>query len=723
MRFLFVLAFFWTFASGSMAQSVIVRAGEHGAFTRVVLQVPTDMDWILGRTDTGYGLRLSGPVDYETSDFFNVIPRTRIGDIQVVDDGAQVNFGLNCLCRASAYLTETRWLVIDVSEGEPDPTSLFEQALILADETENSQLAQTFDPQPLPDVVLPFVVADGSREPGFGESAFRARATQMEQLTQLEAAVGASLQRALGQGLLDPSDDAQAGQYPDELLEVDELRVDPPELRGPGVTARTSLDVGLDDGEIALTTGSQGNQCGLEGQLDVSTWGNDTPFASQIAELRSVLTGEFDRPDPKAIEDLARLYLFFGFGREAVATLRIDNVQSIERQMLINMAQVLDQDKVVDQGFVAKMSCPEPLNFWALLAHSEGPLPVPIEADSIVKTFWSLPQHLQQHLAPRVAQKLRQFGEEETALIILSVAVDQDDVAPAALVEQSQLLLATGREAEALTTLESLPQTNGRTTASTFLQLLDLRLQNGDVITDDDINTLQTFRFENTDTLLRARISLMEARARNHRSEYFVALAVLNENREIIETSDRIALSEQIHRGIIGSASNTDFLNFVIEGGFQGQIPEIENEAASRLLSLGFADLAEPLVQNQTLGETMAERRYIRADIAVQQGRFELALAHLSGIQTERADALRNQIGSENGGIDLSNEDAWRSGNWDQLTDANDALFRETAERLSTQPADPIETPTPLTASEALISDSTDLREAIETLLGRFETP
>ncbi len=723
MRFLFGLAVFWLFGTALAAQSVVVRAGEHGSYTRVVLQVPAGMDWTLGRTDTGYGLRLSGSVDYETSDFFSAIPKTRIGNIQVAADGGQVNFDLNCQCRASAYLTETRWLVIDVSDGEPDMTSPFEQALIASVDFDAIQFEQTSDPQPVPDMTLPLFVPDRSIEPELEESAIQSRAVQAERLRQLETAVSASLQRALGQGLLDPSDDVETGQYPDELSEVDQLLVDVARLRGPGVTARTSLDEGLGENAVALSSGSSGNQCATQGQLDIATWGTDASFASQVAGLRSGLTGEFDRPNPNAIEDLARLYLYFGFGREAVATLRIDDVQSFERQMLTNIALILDQDEVTDQDFVAKMSCPEPVNFWALLAHSDGPLPVVIKTDSIVKTFWSLPQHLQKHLAPRVAQKLRQFGDEETALIILDVAVETDGVTSAALVEKSQLLLATGREAEALTTLESLPQNDGRTTAAAFLQLLDLRLQSDGVVTDEDINTLQTYRFENTDSDMRTRLGLMEARVRHHRGEHFEALAVLDETRNLMEVDDTTALSAQIHQGITGSASNAEFLNFVIKGGFQGQIPEIENEAASRSLNLGFADLAEPLVQNQTVGETMAERRYLRAEIAIQQNRPELALAHLSGIQTDRADALRNRIGSGNGGVDLSNEDAWRSGNWDQLTNADDELFRETAERVSTQPANPLGTPTPLEASEALIADSSDLRATIETLLGRFQAP
>ena len=51
------------------AETIQIRSGEHAGFTRLVLEPETTHDWQLGRTTTGYELRMTGEdLNFATED-------------------------------------------------------------------------------------------------------------------------------------------------------------------------------------------------------------------------------------------------------------------------------------------------------------------------------------------------------------------------------------------------------------------------------------------------------------------------------------------------------------------------------------------------------------------------------------------------------------------------------------------------------------------------------
>lgn len=71
------------------APAAVLRSGEHPGFTRIVLDGLPGPDWTLGRTGTGYALRLGlSAKAIDLSGAFRTIGRQRITGISATEDGA-----------------------------------------------------------------------------------------------------------------------------------------------------------------------------------------------------------------------------------------------------------------------------------------------------------------------------------------------------------------------------------------------------------------------------------------------------------------------------------------------------------------------------------------------------------------------------------------------------------------------------------------------------------
>lgn len=111
------------------AQTVRIRSGEHGGFTRIVAESGMRDGWVLGRAEGGYELRLGQPADYDLANAFRLIGRDRVASLSPGRLPGSLAIGLGCDCHATAFETPEGALVIDVAEGPPPAGSPFEGLL------------------------------------------------------------------------------------------------------------------------------------------------------------------------------------------------------------------------------------------------------------------------------------------------------------------------------------------------------------------------------------------------------------------------------------------------------------------------------------------------------------------------------------------------------------------------------------------------------------------
>ncbi len=734
MKLIFVALFLLTFAAPGLAQTVTVRAGEHDEFTRIVLRVPDGIDWEIGRIDSGYALQLSQQVSFDTDNFFSIIPKDRISAVSSSADGKRLNLTLNCNCSLEAYLTETRWLVVDVSTSPPLSGSPFEIPL----DTVEATLEDAVPLEVEPDVevapiamsnvqsfsnLLPIVTSEPDLLPTIDDSNVEDRLERSLRLAQLEEAVSDSLGRAIAQGLLDAVESDDGPPQEEGLSALEQLLVDAAELRGPGVSARTSVDGSSNESSTQLTIFPDQHQCPGPSMFAIEEWGEDTPFTFQLANRRNGLIGEFDRPNPGAIESLAKLYIHFGFGREAKAALKIDGEVSTNRRILTTLSEIVDEDPIEDQNFVKNISCEGRPHFWGLLAHDEGRIPVTIDANSIVQTFQALPVTLQTHLAPRVAEKLRQSGNFDAARIVLQAVTDTPGMGVDAKIEGTELLVAVGETDAAIDALQETAEQSVRVSPEALLRLLELKIEEEKPIEDSELEALRAFQFERAGTNDYPRLLQMEVRVLRARGKLREAFFALDEFAPSLDPKTFKELNEGISAEIVTRGSDIEFLDFAFNIGLSPQDPNILNQAAERLLGLGFLDKAAMYIAEQTFGAALLERRYLRSELALLNGNPELALAHLAGVQTERANQLRErannapQSTSVTGGQPAGTVTALAP----SLLESDDPTLQRLGAQLLETPIEPLNSDTPLGSSAELIEQSASLRNSIDDLLNGLQ--
>src|SRR5699024_5125810 len=108
-------------------------------------------------------------------------------------------------------------------------------------------------------------------------------------------------------------------------------------------------------------------------------------------------------PSHDAVEALARLYLAFGFGREAVNTLAIVPHDSNIRDVLHLLADVVDDRPADSRVLINQADCGGSVAFWHSLAfNTVAPLD-DIGRTRVIMSFRLLPEALRRQLAPRLA--------------------------------------------------------------------------------------------------------------------------------------------------------------------------------------------------------------------------------------------------------------------------------------------------------------------------------
>lgn len=733
------------------AQEIDVRTGDHDRFTRVVLNLPTSADWRIGRIDGGYAIEIDGSGTFDTSRFYDLIPRDRIANFTTQSEPLRLNLGISCDCFVSAELERSGWLVVDVIDGEAPPDAAFEAPIDpvvagpvvgpdlvigLLDQnravTESAQQGAAISaslPPPLPDgPQRPFALPAGSRpqeRPLMDTVRLSQIVDQSAEVSALEAAVANSLNRALNQGLVEIAPNAErsvASDAADGTLE--QLLQDVSEIHTPGITVTTSIDTARQLPVGMAPEPTPNVNCLPDALFMVGDWGGDGSFATQIGMLRTAVTGEFDLTDQAAVEDLARGYLYFGFGREAIQALKIDGIQSRERSVIQALGAILDGDPVSIPNFSRQMGCEGAAALWGLLAHRDGPFPTSVDVALVTRSFKLLPAHLQLHLGPRLSSKLRQYGSFSEAGIVLSGISDAADAGAEVVLAQTEQAVADGDLEAAAAELQAFATQDTRRSPETLLQVIALAIANDEPVSIEDIALLDILAFERDGRPEAVEIADARVRAMIHNEAYTGAIKALETAQPLVDDARYLALSDQVMRAIISGADDVTFLDTVFEERAATDDADLHNRIALRLVGLGFPQRAADFVSDQAVGATMSERRYVRAAIAMAQRDPDRAAAHLAGVNTDRAKAILRGDGadSESTQIDPS-VSAWRSGNWEQLADADDDLLRDVSQRVLQTPEALDLTAAPLAEGSTLIADSEALRSSVTELMRRFPAP
>lgn len=774
-----LILFLWLFtAKAVIAETVPVRTGQHAGFTRIVFPLASrtqvDVSQEKGRVILRFG---RGPLEFDTSESFRRIDGRRIRGIKQTGPDT-LSIDLNCRCGVESFWFNGSSFVVDLAGDAPldfadEPTRSSRKVVPFArlssqlsfggapkliapvvesspapassQQTVDAQIASQKDTTPVeiaPNLTLPSDFGSALSAPRrfvLNETVFQEATARKERVNDAEQQLLRQLSRAATMGLLTPSDTAladrveQRGQEeaPDVPL-PDPEPVLPATVESPRMQLRAKSSMDRDLEQLAeILGGVPESECLPASVLDIARWGDDRPFADQISEKRQAVVAEFDEVTENAQIDLARQYLFFGFGPEAqqaIAGIPPDATTTL----LSDIAHIMEHDAApAGSRLRQEVSCAGPNALLAVLSIESLPFGETVNESGILSTFGGLPSHLRLLFAPRLNRRFLEAGRNEAAASIIRMTDrGRQENSPDLEFAKAQTELGNGEKAKALPRLDAISSADAEVSPDAMLQYVGELLGEDGPIPSRTVSLLGVMSVEQRGTKyeLELRSLLVRSLARNGViEEAFSEFASLEP--AISETAaDR--LKDELLGTVTDLSPDPDFLLRVLPLGTseRGKLTaRTGNAIASRLIGLGFHEAAQEFIPSDVPGEDGRERRVLRSTAFLAGGSGELALAELMGLEGEQVERLRADafaaIGdhAQSSAIlksldpDAAVRAATRANDWRELADTATGPTQDFARLLlEPEPPDFDLSQEPLARSRALLQQSEAARATLQ---------
>lgn len=625
-----LLLLVWLLLPGmAAAQVVTVRSGDHGDFTRLALTFPEPGAWDFGRTGDGYGFRArAARWRYDISTVFTLIARDRLAALWVDPDSGVLRMGLGCECHAIATPFRPGIVVIDIRPGAAPADSPFEQPLENAGRSlpqlEGKPMQRprarpgNFLPEPPPPPLSPWYLA-APRPPAVPLPV----AAPDPRAAELQSGLIRELSRGIAAGALTPAARLPAAPPAEPTAGP---RVLPPEAAVPAVQMRLQPPEGAPSPVSDI-----GQVCIADDRLDVAAWGSDTPPAEQIAQARSRLLGEFDRPDTARVLALTRLYIHLGFGAEARALVATWAANSDERPVLEALAALVDGG-LAEATFRGMASCDGRAALWAVLARPAPPDPAQTARAAVIRAFSELPLGLRRSLGIALADRFLAAGDAAAARAIrdgIGRAVDPADSALGLI--EAGIDRHAGAATEAESKLSGIARSGSGLAPRALADLVDSRIRRGGAPDPEQVLELEAMLREHRgapdEPALRRALAqslVLTGQADRALSEFApqdpglgpLLWSLLAERGEEMDLAAR-ALS--------------------LDGAARTLPPATRQAVAQRLIGAGFPDAAAPWLS----GLPGPEATRLRAEAALAGRDGRLALRELAGASDPGSERIR----------------------------------------------------------------------------------
>ncbi|MEM7317958.1 MAG: hypothetical protein AAF408_02945 [Pseudomonadota bacterium] len=714
-----------TFAAGSLgAATIVARSGEHEDFTRLTLTIPQGATWSLRPTDTGAVVSVSLPdAVFETGAVFSRIGRKLLVDLRQDKPGAPLNLEFSCACEAIGFVDRGTLLVIDIRDlggpkpelperkTQPDPRPPV-LPIVLPDSRLSAPRQDTDEPAPL---------TNGPQTPEINELA---------SLQSAETRLLRQIQRAIGQDLLRESGPVA---YPDETLGLARPGADrnsPPS----NLESITVIDRDIRRDPTPLIGAAPKQACLPDERLDIVSWAGSDPFETQISALRGALYGEFDRLDQQVALELAKAYLFFGFGDEARTLLSLSD-QKEKTNVITALALVLDNRPVSADGVLSHQShCDGAASFWSMLAGTAPPEEV--NAEAIARTFSGLPVHLRRSLGPRIVDALTDAGHSEAAKSLLR-STRRATKSPSSAIDMSAARLAQvdERDAEYAAALVDVvtSQADAVQAPKALAALIEDAWRKRDGVGQPVLELAAAYALEyrgtETGHQMQDAVILGLALA----GEFDAAFEQIQQHsRGPGDPADSL-LADKVLTRLAETADDITFLSHALletDPRPGTRSTDTIEHLARRLIKLGFPHQAMDMLSTPVTKRTTETRQLLQARAALAADLPHRALLVLLDLDSDAASSLRAEALARNGNYldagDLwtkigETENAmralWLTENWQDAPDVDNLYAQALGLAETLTDAEPSLSVTPLAGARALLDSSTDTRDRIADLL------
>ena len=522
-----------------------IRTGEHGEYTRVVIPIGSDREFTLEGEGRARRVIFDPPSNYDTRRALTPLDGRRLLGVESVD--GSVTLDLACSCDILAYRYESRFLVLDIydapDEGETDrvaddqtedefvqttprdpiPSDAPTIERALANQTPyrpGAALARDLlrvsigpiprlapletaqDRQPVTDMVQTDMMVEASSDTAMSNDANMADVSELEMpdpetdpemaegpagLADAANALAQQLSRAAAAGLLETSagqpmtaaDQPPPPEPPSE--EMENMVEGDPEPTGLPVRAANAFDVAGDrDGGLAAIAAAL--SC-AQPIGDMTTWSDGLGFDQQLGALRQAAFDSNGNLLRAPTIDLARYYIYHGFGAEAESwLLQIEDTPQTE----LSMARYLDDRPGPNFPPVETLALCSGLDIlWRFVDAPDFPELALAQRQEMRLAFSGLPLGLRRLLGPDFVRRLAAEGYDDDAADVreaLARGSTLDDAEVLVLEMETTDAQPTRSDTE---TLEAQLQTAGPDTARVMREYLAARRQASDPPEED----------------------------------------------------------------------------------------------------------------------------------------------------------------------------------------------------------------------------------------------
>ncbi|MEL6520053.1 MAG: hypothetical protein AAFQ66_03770, partial [Pseudomonadota bacterium] len=609
-------------------QQIRVLSGEHENFSRLVMVFPNQTEWNVAETSAGYEVKMGREnIDLDLTTIFDLIPRDRIKNVNYDAERSILTIDTDCECYLNPFELPNNILVLDVISGQPvEDTSLPLDADLLP-------VGSTYVRQVLPFRDNMFGSIDPDEQYAVvmstnPDESLDNRDSTLPVYPEFQQSLLKEMSRASTQGLIDIDIQTQA----------DELFSSPfdPSLIG-NTNSSTVLDRAKEE-----TNADVKDYCRLPAMLDFSRDDEVTVaelLAKQLAELSETVT------QTSLLQSLsiAKRYLYLGFGAEARSQLSGLDDEAV--QQLYAISYIIDGDLAPKNGpFAEKWNCPTDSALWALLTAGSLPGPTEVNSASVRQSFFSLPAHLKQAIAPTLLRKLHQARLDDLASSI------RGSTLRSSLSNRPEVSMGVVDEGVSLADLPTVEddlnliiRKNTDQSPNAILRLLSLKNDNDESISDSLMTLAEAARLELRGSSLVSTLTAEIAEAYAIKNEFSAAFQTVNEIPDegelVTETLDKI--TEILTR----NANDETFLTFV----FSKELIVDERlngrrlfDIAQRLSRLGFDSYAEQAVQlSKSEGSLHGDELMAKLKLSLERpAEGQLALERHSELAGSQLSAL-----------------------------------------------------------------------------------
>jgi len=657
MRLLLFGMFLNVFGALANAQSFPVRSGEHETFTRLVFQLPERVDFDLTTQDQQATLSFEiSNWNPDLSNVFNRIPRTRLQDVQFINEKNEMRLFLSCECDLTAFWYQDGLFVLDIK----DKTQSAKTIKATTSEISSAQRPKSSHESGLRVTWVPTKTKENSLATRMLMQSIASRLKATER--QYESTRVSHLFPHGRQMTAEVVKKEIKENPPSETLELNANKSNSRKENLNDVDWRAKVEIKTNSLPSQLAIRSRRNDikqsvetekakapsdhCIKDQEFDFLVMDQEAVNFQSLGIVRSSLFDERDNLNHVQAYKLASLYLYHGFGAEAHAALSFLNPDAKEIKLLYVVSEILEESYSSNDSLNDQIHCSGRASFWAIF-HGEQLVPTKAPNDAaILRAFAELPRDIRRYLGPIASRRLLDagFADLSDSLLRMVNSTEEKGSTDTGLINVELKRYYDSHEAPE-NAYEQVIENNRTPSNQAIIERIDVAILRNQEVSPDLAELTGAIAFEQSDQsdgpmLLAAYITALGASGQFDR-----AYQTLN-SQDLIQTDAELLLRSRLASLLVDRASEMTVLTrfFANDLGPTHVLDEQTAISIAKLLKKnGFLNEALDTLNREFSTPYNRGARVLRARIYLEQNLPEQSEAQLIGLSGVDVDQLQSQ--------------------------------------------------------------------------------